>query len=66
MNTAELKKRISEVLGVSSTQSEIAYEIFLEKLSKFLSYGITLKVPRVGFFQLKENNPKKLVSPKNI
>lgn len=64
MNTAELKKRISEVLGVSSTQSEIAYEIFLEKLSKFLSYGITLKVPRVGFFQLKESyndNPRQIL-----
>lgn len=55
MNKAELKKRISEVLGVSSTQSEIAYEIFLEKLSKFFNYGITLKVPHIGFFQLKEN-----------
>ncbi len=64
MNKAELKKRISEVLGVSSTQSETAYEIFLEKLSKFLNFGITLKVPRIGFFQLKDNfedNPQKIL-----
>lgn len=56
MNKNDLKKRITEVLGVSVTQSDLAYEIFLENLSQALTYGITLKIPRIGFFQLKENN----------
>lgn len=55
MNITELKKRISEVLGVSLTQSEIAYDIFLDLLLQSLSYGLTLKIPRIGFFQLKNN-----------
>lgn len=55
MTTTDLKKRIAEVLGVSATQSEIAFEIFFENLSQVISEGITLKVPRVGYFQLKPN-----------
>lgn len=55
MTTTDLKKRIAEVLGVSATQSEIAFEIFFENLSQVISEGITLKIPRVGYFQLKPN-----------
>ncbi|MCX7875546.1 MAG: SPOR domain-containing protein [Melioribacteraceae bacterium] len=59
MNTAELKKRIADVLGVSSTQSDLAYEIFLEKIFQAISFGITLKVPRIGYFQIKDSDESK-------
>lgn len=56
MTKTELKKRIAEVLGVSATQSEIAFEIFFENLSRAITEGITLKIPRIGYFQLKQDD----------
>ncbi len=53
MNLAELQKRVADVLGVSVSQKELAFEIFSEKVSETLDEGITLKVPRIGYFQLK-------------
>ncbi|PKL82329.1 MAG: hypothetical protein CVV24_10580 [Ignavibacteriae bacterium HGW-Ignavibacteriae-3] len=53
MKLAELQKKIADVLGVSASQKELSYEIFIDKISEILLDQITLKVPRIGFFQLK-------------
>jgi cell division septation protein DedD len=53
MKLSELQKKIADVLGVSGSQKELSFEIFLNKISEILLEQITLKVPRIGFFQLK-------------
>jgi cell division septation protein DedD len=58
MDLAELRRRVAEVLGVSASQDELAFEVFSESVSETLTEGITLKVPRVGFFQVKTANLK--------
>lgn len=58
MTLAELQKKISEILGVSSSEKELAFEIFISKISGILTEGITLKIPRIGFFQLRKNTEK--------
>lgn len=58
MNLKELQKKVAEVLGVSNSQSELAFEIFSEKIYESLYEGITLKIPRIGFFQLKTGEAK--------
>ena len=58
MNLKELQKKVAEVLGVSNSQKELAFETFTEKISESLYEGITLKVPRIGFFQLKSRDNK--------
>lgn len=56
MTITELQKRIAEVLGVSSSEKELAFNILITKIAEHLESDLTLKVPRIGFFQLKENN----------
>jgi cell division protein FtsN len=56
MDLKELQIKSAEVLGVSNSQRELAFETFIEKVSESLNEGITLKVPRIGFFQLKTDN----------
>ena len=56
MTTADLQKKIAEVLGVSSSEKELAFEIFILKVSDILEDNITLKVPGIGFFQLKQTS----------
>jgi cell division septation protein DedD len=58
MTTADLEKKIAEVLGVSSSEKELAFEIFILKVCEFLSDEVTLKVHRIGFFQLKKGFSK--------
>jgi len=58
MKISELQKRVADVLGVSISQKELSFDIFIETISEILDHGITLKVPRIGFFQLKRNTPK--------
>ncbi len=53
MKLAELQKKVTDVLGVSISQKELSFEIFIENISEVLGEGITLKVPRIGFFQQK-------------
>ncbi|TSA30595.1 MAG: SPOR domain-containing protein [Ignavibacteriales bacterium] len=53
MKLAELQKKVTDVLGVSVSQKELSFEIFMENISEVLGEGITLKVPRIGFFQQK-------------
>lgn len=56
MTIDELKKKISSSLGVSSSETELAFTIFVKKLAEQLAPGLTIKVPGVGFFQLKKND----------
>ena len=58
MKLAKLQKKVADVLGVSSSQKNLAFEIFIEKISEILLEGITIKVPRIGFFQLKAESAK--------
>ena len=53
MKLAELQKKVTDVLGVSVSQKELSFEIFIENISEVLAEEITLKVPRIGFFQQK-------------
>jgi hypothetical protein len=55
MMITDLQKRIAEVLGVSSSEKELAYDIIISKIADNLEVDITLKVPRIGFFQLRED-----------
>ncbi|MBA4407121.1 hypothetical protein C0389_07600 [bacterium] len=58
MKLAELQKKIADVLGVSASQKELSFEIFVDKLSEILLEHITIKVPRIGYFQLKVASSK--------
>lgn len=58
MKLAQLQKKVADVLGVSSSQKILSFEIFVDKISEILLEGITIKVPRVGFFQLKTESVK--------
>lgn len=59
MNPAELYKRVADVLGVSASQKYLAFEVLTEFIAEILTDGITLKVPRIGFFQLKNDAVKR-------
>ncbi|MFA7420756.1 MAG: SPOR domain-containing protein [Melioribacteraceae bacterium] len=59
MNQTELYKRVADVLGVSSSQKELAFDILTESIVEILAEGVTLKIPRIGFFQLKSDSLKK-------
>ncbi len=54
MNLAELHKKVAETLGVSISQKELAFELLTEAIADVLTEGITLKVPILGYFQLKQ------------
>lgn len=56
MTISELQKKVAEVLGVSSSQKELAFDILISKISEVLVDDVTLKVPLIGFFQIKEND----------
>lgn len=63
MKIAELQKKIANVLGVSASQKELSFEILVDKLTEILLDDITLKVPRVGYFQLKVVSANNEVPP---
>ncbi len=63
MKLAELQKKIADTLGVSISQKELSFEIFVDKVSEILHEEITLKVPSVGYFQLKIESAKNLTHP---
>ncbi|MEW6654275.1 MAG: hypothetical protein AB1394_12535, partial [Bacteroidota bacterium] len=58
MKPAELHKRVAEVLGVSASQKNLAFDVLIDSVSEILTEGITLKIPRIGFFQLKPDSQK--------
>ena len=54
MDKNSLRKLISGKLGVSSSKQEFAFEVFLQKIGNALEVNETIKIPGVGFFQLKQ------------
>lgn len=54
MNKADLISKITEILGVKKPKDELAFEIFLEKISERLQLDEALRIPGIGIFQLKE------------
>ncbi|MEW6194572.1 MAG: SPOR domain-containing protein [Bacteroidota bacterium] len=56
MTISDLQKKTAEVLGVSSSEKELAFEILITKVAAVLTEDLTLKIPRIGFFQLREDD----------
>lgn len=55
MTKNDLQTRIAEVLGVSVSEKELAFDIFISKIAELLTGDLTIKVPRIGYFQLKKS-----------
>lgn len=53
MNKEQLAKRISDKLGVSSSERNLALEIFSNKVAEVLSKKEALKISDIGIFQFK-------------
>ncbi|MFH0733805.1 MAG: SPOR domain-containing protein [bacterium] len=49
-----LIEKISQELGVSNSERNLAYEIFIKKISAALQYDETIKIPNIGLFQRKK------------
>ena len=45
---------MAENLGVSRTQKDLAFKIFINKVTSILGYDEALKIPDIGIFQLKK------------
>lgn len=54
MDKNSLRKLISGKLGVSSSKKEFAFEVFLQKIGNALEVNEAMKIPGVGFFQIKQ------------
>lgn len=54
MDKNSLRKLISGKLGVSSSKKEFAFEVFLQKIGNALEVNETMKIPGIGFFQIKQ------------
>lgn len=46
--------KISRELSIGNNEKDLAYEIFLKKISSSLQYDETIKLPRIGLFQKKK------------
>lgn len=58
MNKEFLIDKISRLLGVSASEKEFAFQIFIEKTADVLSKNEALKYPGIGFFYFKEDASK--------
>ena len=54
MNKEALKKKIAEILGVSESEKDLAFEMMLKKLSEILNYDEAINIPDIGLFSLKK------------
>ncbi|MFA3781556.1 SPOR domain-containing protein [Melioribacteraceae bacterium 4301-Me] len=54
MTKKDLQNKIASLIGVSSSEKELAYEVFIDKVVESLTPGMTIKVSNIGFFQLKQ------------
>lgn len=54
MNKEALKKKIAEILGVSESEKDLAFEMMLKKLSEILNYDEAINIPDIGVFSLKK------------
>ena len=55
MNREFLINTVSKLLGVSSSEKEFAFQIFLDKTAASLGKNEALKYPGLGFFYFKES-----------
>ncbi len=53
MNKAEIIRKISKQAGVPDTEAKKSFEIFLKHASELLQPGESLKIPKIGLFQLR-------------
>lgn len=53
MNKEFLTNKVAKILGVSATEKDFAFQIFLEKTAGVLEADDALKFPGLGFFYLK-------------
>ena len=60
MDKAALAKKVADMLGVSGSERDLAFSILVEKISEILSRDEALKVPDLGYFQIK-HKPEKFV-----
>lgn len=56
MNKQSLIQKMAENLGVSRTQKDLAFKIFINKVTSILGYDEALKIPDIGIFQLKKGS----------
>ncbi len=52
MTKSDLQTKVAEVLGVSVSEKELAYNIFISRIADLLTPDLTIKIPGLGFFQL--------------
>ena len=60
MDKAALAKKVAGLLGVSSSERDLAFNILVEKITEILSRDEALRVPDLGYFQIK-HKPMKFV-----
>lgn len=53
MKESELKTKVAELIGVSSSASELAFELFLKNLVDSVEYDQAVSIDSLGTFQLK-------------
>jgi hypothetical protein len=51
-----LINKISRELNISGSEKNFAFEVFINRISESLKFDETIKIPRLGFFQLKKGN----------
>lgn len=59
MNKEILIDKVSRLLGVSTSEKEFAFQIFIEKTADVLELNEALKYPDLGYFYFKEDDPSK-------
>ncbi|MCF8259187.1 MAG: SPOR domain-containing protein [Melioribacteraceae bacterium] len=55
MKTEDLKKRILEFFQMEESDSELAYKLFMQRITQDLSPNDALKIEGLGVFQLKKD-----------
>ena len=53
MDRESLVKQVTNILGVSSSESDLGFELFLNGVLDVLDFNEAIKIPDVGVFQLK-------------
>ncbi len=54
MEKEELKIKIAEILGVSASEKDLAFEMMLKDLSNLLNFDEAINIPTIGVFSLKK------------
>lgn len=62
MTKSDLQTKVAEVLGVSVSEKELAYDILISRIADLLAPDLTIKIPGLGFFQLKKTQTDEIPS----